>query len=340
MTQTADVVAARLAEGTLRLASRVKPGWWVLTHGAYDAKTDTTDPALVWREVTGHSDHEHRARRIRTFTFTDGYSWSTPTSVAARCANLAEARALGLGDRAAEPPAATEQPTTTLINLYAGDRAERVRGSDGAVDILARDVVPCFRHDPEEPEATDPTGYVARCPSCAVRWHILRDNGIGTRETLTNQYAYGDPKAIIRVVVRPGQVWADYDPRSPQRRIRVVAVYDGPHFDPPGAVVELVDQRGRPARGHEAQQLAEPGRQTTIRLDRFRPTSTGYVLVSDVDPGPVDPTPAEVLRLVELYGDARRDEAIEGEKGGADDIREAEERAALLLARVRTAVAR
>ncbi|MBM0274114.1 DUF6354 family protein [Micromonospora tarensis] len=75
--------------------------------------------------------------------------------------------------------------------------------------------------------------------------------------------------------VEPGQVWADNDRRSAGRKVRVVEV-GATH-----ATVELVDQRGRPARGHEAQQQAEPGRRTRIRLDRFRPTSTGYRLVSD-----------------------------------------------------------
>jgi hypothetical protein len=79
--------------------------------------------------------------------------------------------------------------------------------------------------------------------------------------------------------VRVGQVWADNDKRAEGRRVRVVEV-GRTH-----AVVELVDQRGRPARGHEAQQKAEAGRRTRIRLDRFRPTSTGYRLVRDADGG-------------------------------------------------------
>lgn len=70
-----------------------------------------------------------------------------------------------------------------------------------------------------------------------------------------------------------GQVWADNDKRSTGRTVRIVAV-GRTH-----ATVELVGQRGRPARGHEAKQKAEPGRRTRIRLDRFEPTSTGYRLI-------------------------------------------------------------
>jgi hypothetical protein len=75
--------------------------------------------------------------------------------------------------------------------------------------------------------------------------------------------------------VRPGQIWADNDKRSEGRQVRVVAV-DATH-----ATVELIAQRGRPARGAEGEQRAKPGRETRIRLDRFKPTSTGYRLESD-----------------------------------------------------------
>jgi hypothetical protein len=76
--------------------------------------------------------------------------------------------------------------------------------------------------------------------------------------------------------VRVGQIWADNDPRAEGRSVHVVAV-DATH-----ATVALVDQRGRPARNTPVQR-AEPGRQTRIRLDRFRPTSNGYRLLEDVD---------------------------------------------------------
>lgn len=60
--------------------------------------------------------------------------------------------------------------------------------------------------------------------------------------------------------IRVGQVWKDNDKRSAGRRVRVVEV----NFT--HAVVQ--DPSGR-------------GRRTEIRLDRFKPTSTGYRLVED-----------------------------------------------------------
>ncbi|MET7746557.1 hypothetical protein [Streptomyces sp. NPDC005385] len=61
-----------------------------------------------------------------------------------------------------------------------------------------------------------------------------------------------------------GQIWQDSDPRSYGRKVRIVEI-DGTH-----ALVELHQPRGA---GHLH---AKPGRRTRIRLDRFRPTSTGY----------------------------------------------------------------
>ncbi|MFI7468183.1 DUF6354 family protein [Nonomuraea sp. NPDC049646] len=68
--------------------------------------------------------------------------------------------------------------------------------------------------------------------------------------------------------VRVGQVWADNDKRSEGRRIRVLEV-DATH-----ATVTPVDVRGMV--DSRTQQ-----RRTRIRLDRFRPTSTGYRLVQE-----------------------------------------------------------
>lgn len=59
------------------------------------------------------------------------------------------------------------------------------------------------------------------------------------------------------------QIWQDNDPRAYGRRLLIVEI-DGTH-----AVVELHQPR-RPTSS------AKPGRRTRIRLDRFRPTSTGY----------------------------------------------------------------
>ncbi|MFI6889167.1 DUF6354 family protein [Streptosporangium canum] len=68
--------------------------------------------------------------------------------------------------------------------------------------------------------------------------------------------------------VRPDQVWADNDSRARGRKVRVVEV------DETHATVEQVDGR--------AVDRGKSGRRTRIRLDRFRPTSTGYVLIEDV----------------------------------------------------------
>jgi hypothetical protein len=86
-------------------------------------------------------------------------------------------------------------------------------------------------------------------------------------------------EATKNIRVRPGQVWADNDKRSTGRHVRVVEV-DRTH-----ATVELVSQRGRPWSGLRPGEpaRAEPGRRTRIRLDRFKPTTTGYRLVRDVE---------------------------------------------------------
>jgi uncharacterized protein DUF6354 len=69
-----------------------------------------------------------------------------------------------------------------------------------------------------------------------------------------------------QVEVKVGQVWEDTDPRrDPWRRLRVVEIRDTP------TQYAVCDVLGR-----------EPKRTTTIRLDRFRPGSTGYRLVKDV----------------------------------------------------------
>lgn len=65
-----------------------------------------------------------------------------------------------------------------------------------------------------------------------------------------------------------GQIWQDNDKRGYGRRVRIVEI------DTTHAVVELAVPRGA---GHHH---AKPGRRTRIRLDRFRPTSTGYRYVS------------------------------------------------------------
>lgn len=61
-----------------------------------------------------------------------------------------------------------------------------------------------------------------------------------------------------REPVRVGQVWQDCDKRMAGRRVTVVAA---------GPTHATVEDAG--------------GKQTRIRLDRMRPTSTGFRLVSD-----------------------------------------------------------
>lgn len=84
------------------------------------------------------------------------------------------------------------------------------------------------------------------------------------------------------ITVKPGQIWADNDPRGYGREVRVIEIVrrhtggNGAHY-PAGvehAVVEQVDPRGG---------SGKPGRRSTIRLDRFRPTANGYRLIRDVE---------------------------------------------------------
>ncbi|GGK61681.1 hypothetical protein Sme01_03500 [Sphaerisporangium melleum] len=78
------------------------------------------------------------------------------------------------------------------------------------------------------------------------------------------------PKTSVRV----GQVWGDNDPRSTGRKVRVVEV-DDTH-----ATVEAYIHPG-------ARHLhSKPPRRSRIRLDRFRPTATGYRLLQDAQEVP------------------------------------------------------
>lgn len=76
------------------------------------------------------------------------------------------------------------------------------------------------------------------------------------------------------VQVKPGQVWADNDPRHEHRRlIRVVRV-TGPSDARPNSARCVAWYEDGPHANRDA-------RDTWIRLDRFRPTATGYRLVSE-----------------------------------------------------------
>ncbi|MGW4467489.1 DUF6354 family protein [Micromonospora sp. NPDC004704] len=67
--------------------------------------------------------------------------------------------------------------------------------------------------------------------------------------------------------VAVGQVWADNDRRSAGRKVRII------HVTESHAVVGPADPKAR-------------GRATRIRLDRFRPTTTGYRLLTNADGTP------------------------------------------------------
>lgn len=81
----------------------------------------------------------------------------------------------------------------------------------------------------------------------------------------------GNKQGANEVGVFVGQIWADNDPRSTGRRLRVVAFDEG---DPPTHILaERVGSRSR--------------RQFRIAIKRLRPNSTGYYYVS----GPTGDTP-------------------------------------------------
>lgn len=80
--------------------------------------------------------------------------------------------------------------------------------------------------------------------------------------------------------VRPGQAWADTDPRHRGRTIRVEEIVGEK------ALCIIVTNR------HEQQALVDGGvanrpdmrgRRTRIRLDRLRPNRTGYRLIKDAE---------------------------------------------------------
>lgn len=72
--------------------------------------------------------------------------------------------------------------------------------------------------------------------------------------------------------VKRGQVWADNDRRSNGRTVRVLRV------DETHAVVTVLTAR-KSAPPAERQRAV--GAERRIRLDRFKPTSTGYRLIEE-----------------------------------------------------------
>lgn len=73
------------------------------------------------------------------------------------------------------------------------------------------------------------------------------------------------------VGVERGQVWADNDPRSKGRTVRVLRVEET------YAVVTVLTARDS---AHDAERQRAVGAERRIRLARFTPTSTGYRLVT------------------------------------------------------------
>lgn len=94
-----------------------------------------------------------------------------------------------------------------------------------------------------------------------------------------------------QIEVKPGQVWADNDWRARGRTLRVDALT---RTKWPAGIEENVGEGGKPPRFARCTVLTDReevdgygpaksavGKTVWIRLDRFRPTSTGYRLVSD-----------------------------------------------------------
>lgn len=74
------------------------------------------------------------------------------------------------------------------------------------------------------------------------------------------------PETLIPEV-KAQQVWADNDPRSKGRTLKVLAVADGK------ALCEVLTDS-------EMATISRVGKTTRISLTRFKPNSTGYSLVS------------------------------------------------------------
>jgi hypothetical protein len=88
--------------------------------------------------------------------------------------------------------------------------------------------------------------------------------------------------------VRPGQIWADNDPRAWGRTLRVDEIRPGEWTDQPIAVCTVLTNTDDTQAGIDASKVDwyRPrdmrGRQTQIAVVRFaRPTSTGYRLVQN-----------------------------------------------------------
>lgn len=82
--------------------------------------------------------------------------------------------------------------------------------------------------------------------------------------------------------VEVGQIWADNDPRAEGRTLRIAAIVDDhaeciivTNPDYVQADLDRCEAKGKKA----AWTTDRRGRLTTIKISRFRPTSTGYRLL-------------------------------------------------------------
>lgn len=96
------------------------------------------------------------------------------------------------------------------------------------------------------------------------------------------QRAFAAAKATRTPVpdVRPGQVWADADSRTTGRTLRVDRIEDTKAVCV--VLTNSIATQHEIDRGNRHAQDCR-GRLTRISLARFRPTSTGYRLISDTE---------------------------------------------------------
>ena len=87
-----------------------------------------------------------------------------------------------------------------------------------------------------------------------------------------------DMNTVDGLHVRPGQVWADNDPRATGRTLRVIRIED--HIHTAGSLTGKVSYAVCTVLTPPANYpKGRVGQQVTIRVSRMRPTSTGYRLV-------------------------------------------------------------
>lgn len=76
------------------------------------------------------------------------------------------------------------------------------------------------------------------------------------------------------IEVKPGQVWADNDWRSAGRTLEVEEVWQAKYSKHRYATCKVLTAR-------DGANASSVGKRVRIRLDRFKPTSTGYRLVTE-----------------------------------------------------------